>query len=332
MTQKIATSSIKSTHYLFIAKLWLYLLFALSLFIIVLPFMPSNSLTQVIEYTLYLSPRWIFLLVFIPVIFFWTKLNKYRRLILLFCVIILLQFQDFQLNVSTKTVSDPAVKLISLNMGGKTSKKYLKNLIKREQPDIFLFQETLIEKLNGVFDTHWKLQCDAGLCIASQYPYKKIGEQSRRVFKGWGNFAVYYEIDVKGKTLPLMNVHFETPRSILSDLLGLAFDWQEVERFRENKSLETALISSWASSQPYFVMAGDFNMTVDESLYKDYFLSFQNAIDMAGLGINFTKYTSWHGVRIDHVLASKNITFSKAKVLSSLGGDHRAILTEIVLP
>lgn len=332
MTQKITTLSIKSTHYLFVGKLWLYLLFALSFFIIILPIIASNPLTQVIEYVLYLSPRWIFLLAFIPIIFFWKKLNKYRRLIVLFCVIVLLQFQDFQLNLPAKTVNDPALKLISLNMGGKTSKKYLKNLIKREQPDIFLFQETLIEKLNGVFDKPWQLQCDAGLCIASQYPYKKIGEQSRRIFKGWGNFAVYYEVDIEGKTLPLMNVHLETPRSILSDLLGLAFDWQEVKRFRENKSLETALISTWASSQPYFVMAGDFNMTIDESLYNDYFSSFQNAIDTAGFGINFTKYTSWHGVRIDHVLASNHITFSKAKVLSSLGGDHRAILTEIVLP
>lgn len=152
------------------------------------------------------------------------------------------------------------------------------------------------------------------------------------MISGWGNFAAYYEFDIEGKKLPLMNVHLETPRPILFDLLHLSIDWRAVKIFHENKSLQTSLLTTWASSQPYFVMAGDFNMTTNESLYHDYFSSFKNSIDEAGFGINYTKFTAWHGVRIDHILTSNNIKVENAKVTPSLGGDHRAIVSTINLP
>ena len=129
-----------------------------------------------------------------------------------------------------------------------------------------------------------------------------------------------------------MNVHLATPRNIISDLLHRSINWRSIRLFRENKSLQTSLLKTWADNQPQFIMAGDFNMTLNESLYHDDFSSYQNAIDEAGFGLNYTKYTSWHGVRIDHVLSSNNIIINSAKVMPSLGGDHRAVITTFSLP
>lgn len=217
-------------------------------------------------------------------------------------------------------------------MGGGSAGKYLKTLMTRENPDVFLFQETSLQNIDDAFNSSWNYQCDKGLCIASKFSFKKIGEFSRRTFGGWGNFAAYYELNINGKTLPLMNVHLETPRHILSELIGLSINMRNIENYRENKSLEASMLSTWASSQSNFVMAGDFNMTINESLYRDYFYSYQNALNIAGLGANYTKYTSWHGVRIDHTLASSNMSFERADVMPSLGGDHRAVVTVISLP
>lgn len=313
-------------------NLWFFSLSVISFFLIILPYIPSYKAMQLVEYALYLSPRWMFLFLLIPALFFWKNLGKYRRLFLLIYAIIFIQFQDVQLNMPAEPQTISSIKLMSLNTGGGSSSKYLKKMVQNENPDVFLFQETLIENLKGVFEEPWQHQCDGGLCIASKYPFNKIGEFSRGMFKGWGNFAAYYELDIGGKTLPIMNVHLETPRSILSDLLGLTVNWDEVQKLRDNKTLEASLISQWASTQAGFVLAGDFNMTTNESLYKDYFSSFQNTLDTVGLGVNFTKYTSWHGVRIDHVLTSNNIMIEEASVMPSLGGDHRAIVTILALP
>ncbi|WP_426357628.1 endonuclease/exonuclease/phosphatase family protein [Pseudocolwellia sp. HL-MZ19] len=245
---------------------------------------------------------------------------------------VLVNFQDININTQSNDESASSFKLLSLNMGGGSAGKYLKTLMARENPDVFLFQETSLKNIEGVFDATWNYQCDKNLCIASKYSFTKIGEFSRRIFGGWGNFAAYYELSINGKTLPLMNVHLETPRPILSDLIGLSINMRDIESFRENKSLEASMITTWASSQSNFVMTGDFNMTTNERLYRDYFYSYQNAFNTAGLGVNYTKYTSWHGVRIDHTLASNNMTIERADVMPSLGGDHRAIVTIISLP
>ncbi len=314
------------------SKVWFYLLTFITVLIIVLPYLAFIELIQLFEYTLYLSPRWMFLILLLPMFFFWKFLTKPYRYFLIAYVIVLVHFQDININIQSSAQESSSLKILSLNMGGGSRSKYLETLIVRENPDIFLFQETYQNNIDNVFDSTWEYQCDKGLCIVSKYPFKKIGEFSRRIFGGWGNFATYYELNINGTTLPLMNVHLETPRHLLSDLMGLSITMKNIESFRENKSLEASMLTAWASSQSNFVMAGDFNMTTNESLYRDYFSVYKNALDTAGLGINYTKYTSWHGVRIDHTLTSNNITIEQADVMPSLGGDHRAIMTVISLP
>ena len=313
-------------------KVWIYSLALIVVMLIALPYFPTNSLTQLIEYTLYLSPRWLLLTLLIPAVIFWRKLNKTHRIFSAFYLLFFINFQDVNLNLPSSTQSQDAIKLVSLNMGGGSNSQYLKSLIYQEDPDIFLFQETYVARIDKIFADPWTFQCHSGLCIASKFTFKMVNQYSRRIFNGWGNFAVAYELDIHGKELPLMNVHLETPRPIISGLLHSSVNWREIKLFRENKSLESSLISAWASSQQQFIMAGDFNMTANESLYRDYFSSFQNALDTRGLGLNYTKYTAWHGVRIDHVLTSNNMTIETSEVMPSLGGDHRAVVTTFTLP
>ncbi|MEO9508592.1 MAG: hypothetical protein ABJG28_05350, partial [Nonlabens ulvanivorans] len=222
--------------------------------IFALPYLPSNAFTQLLEYSIFLSPRWMFLLLLVPIIVFWQKLTKTYFLIFTLSTFIFIHFQDINFNINPSQETPQSIKLISLNMGGGSQGKYLETLMKRERPDIFLFQETYLKYIDNTFDSLWQYQCDNGLCIASQYPFNKVGEFSRRIFGGWGNFAAYYEVDINGKTLPLMNVHLETPRTLLSALINLSVNFKEVDNFYENKSLEASMISTWASSHSMFVM------------------------------------------------------------------------------
>lgn len=246
---------------------------------------------------------------------------------------VVLVFQDFNVNLSiwNKKIESP-IHFMSLNLGGGSNSKYIKSLMRQQNPDVFLFQEAALNSIKKVFDASWQVQCDGGLCISSKYPYRKIGAFNRKMISGWGNFAVYYELNVNGKILPVMNLHLETPRHILSPLLNLHIDWRGIENFYDKKLLQTSLLNTWAMSQSSFVMSGDFNMTTSESLYKKRFSNVKNAFNLAGFGFNFTKYTAWHGVRIDHLLTSFNIDIISATTMPSLGGDHRAISVIIDLP
>ncbi len=57
--------------------------------------------------------------------------------------------------------------------------------------------------------------------------------------------------------------------------------------------------------------------------------SFTNAFSEADLGLGATKETSWHGIRIDHVLLGPGWACERAWVGPSIGGDHRPLIADV---
>src|SRR5439155_5647959 len=76
------------------------------------------------------------------------------------------------------------------------------------------------------------------------------------------------------------------------------------------------------------LLAGDFNLPVESAIYRRSWSSFSNAFSTAGLGWGHTKLTSWHGVRIDHVLAGPGWQFRRCWVGPDVGSDHRPLIAE----
>ena len=77
-------------------------------------------------------------------------------------------------------------------------------------------------------------------------------------------------------------------------------------------------------------------MTVTDNLYQRYFTEYKNAVTDFGGGFNNTfdyKYRGFSllGVRIDHILMSKEFTIEKASILESLGGEHRPVLSKFTV-
>ena len=108
---------------------------------------------------------------------------------------------------------------------------------------------------------------------------------------------------------------------------------QEIEN---NRELEVSLITRWRKDLKFskgqnFIIAGDFNMPEDDSLYQQNFSDLNNAVAELALGFNYTKFTSWHGVRIDHILYSDGISIQDVAVLKSFKGDHRPVKATLLL-
>ena len=77
------------------------------------------------------------------------------------------------------------------------------------------------------------------------------------------------------------------------------------------------------------ITAGDFNVPVESRYYRDYWRGLRNAQSDAGCGLGYTKFTRFHGVRIDHVLVNDHWSVLDSYVGSDFGGDHRPVIVEL---
>ena len=114
-----------------------------------------------------------FLFLLLPIVVFWKALTRVYRAVFIIYLIVLANFQDINFNIPSNNENTSTFKLLSLNMGGGSAGKYLKTLMTRENPDVFLFQETSLQNIDDAFDSSWNYQCDKGLCIASKFSFKK---------------------------------------------------------------------------------------------------------------------------------------------------------------
>jgi endonuclease/exonuclease/phosphatase family metal-dependent hydrolase len=119
----------------------------------------------------------------------------------------------------------------------------------------------------------------------------------------------------------------ETPRTVIMSFIHGVWAQSSATKLDSDRQYEALLISSWQQAQENSIIVGDFNMPEDENIYQKHFSSMGNALARIGVGLNYTKNTSWHGVRIDHLLFSDNFTLKKSSVLNSLTGDHQPIIS-----
>jgi endonuclease/exonuclease/phosphatase (EEP) superfamily protein YafD len=99
----------------------------------------------------------------------------------------------------------------------------------------------------------------------------------------------------------------------------------------ERRRWESRAVSGWIAGKRADLVAGDFNMPQESRIYWHDWSNYQNAFGVAGLGYGYSKYTRWHGVRIDHVLADEHWRVESCKVEPDVGSDHRPVLAELRL-
>jgi len=299
-----------------------------------LPWWPANEILTIPKYALLFGPRWWLLLCVIGLFFFWRYLSKAQLQFSLLLILLSFNYLDFQLPspgsyFSSSTNNELSV--LSANIGGGGAIKELEATSFKREPNIILLQEARRVALAKVFSGYDFKECISGLCIFSKYPFKQVKVLNRKLFEGWGVFAVFYEIETQFGVVSLANVHFETPRSVLMGLIYRTFDFQLAKTIESNRQFESDLVSLWSKNKSYSLIVGDFNMPQDENIYQRRFSHLSNAIATKGIGFNATKHTSWYGVRIDHVLYSDDFKLKAVEVIDSISGDHRPVVATFSL-
>jgi endonuclease/exonuclease/phosphatase (EEP) superfamily protein YafD len=99
---------------------------------------------------------------------------------------------------------------------------------------------------------------------------------------------------------------------------------------------DLGMLRKWcADGHGEHIVVGDVNATLDHAPLRSAVADCTDVAADRGQGLVATwpaKWPRWFGVQIDHVFTSGGLRPASATVLDMPGSDHRALLTQIVLP
>lgn len=221
-----------------------------------------------------------------------------------------------------------SLRVLTCNMQGHLSEsgRFLA-LVARLQPDVVLLQEWNGQRNDEAFlDSGWNFAQSGHLWVASRLPIEVapgLPSGTLQLSGGAGSFEVMTE----SGPIRLVNVHLPTPREGISEALGSRF--RNVAELQSNtlaRSQASSTVRQYCGADDAsLVVAGDFNLPVESRIYHQHWSDLGNSFSRRGFGFGWTKYTNWHGVRIDHILFGSQWTCLHCQVCPDIGSDHRPL-------
>ncbi len=135
------------------------------------------------------------------------------------------------------------------------------------------------------------------------------------------------------RTVHLVSLHLPTFRPALMKAwnLDLHAGTGINDMSQRYRSLTQRILRQVHEIQDPIILAGDLNIPVESAFYRNHLSGYRNAFSSAGRGLGYTKYTRFHGIRIDHVLLDSQWDVHTAIVGPGVGGDHRPVIVELSL-
>jgi endonuclease/exonuclease/phosphatase (EEP) superfamily protein YafD len=173
--------------------------------------------------------------------------------------------------------------------------------------------------------------------VASRLPIKQC-EQGWIPYRNVSHSFVHCVLQVQGKEVDLVTVHFITPRDGLNatrfeGLKGLdAWRGNVQDRLSQSGRLADQLRQM---KRPRIV-AGDLNAPETSTVLQTLLhTGLRDAFSAAGTGYGYTHgHTLWPGIsllRIDHVLVSGEIGVQDAYVGGKAASDHRPVIADLLM-
>lgn len=247
------------------------------------------------------------------------------------------------------------LRVLSLNaQGGAIAARYLPAMLAELQPDVVDVQECgqpladLLSKREGYYTGRY-----ANLCILSRWPLSPPDSMPRAAFArvstlGYGGtgLVVRYRVNRPSRSFDFVTLHLETPRKGLERLMGADgfipdsggvprlgdVEGEQINaRIRRMESERASVWSARFADSVPVILAGDFNMPVESSIFRQFWTRFDDAFEEAGLGFGYTKFENRYvKARIDHVLfAPRWMEARGAWVGQDVGSDHRPVIADL---
>jgi endonuclease/exonuclease/phosphatase family metal-dependent hydrolase len=225
-----------------------------------------------------------------------------------------------------------ALRILTCNVQGKDLKiPVLAKLIQEARPDVVCLQEcTLKNPLIDLGLTAWHVETSGEFCLASRYPIQEFAEL-RRPDKAYRTVAVRARLSLPEKDIPIAVLHLMTPRRGLEPLVekkvsGLA----AFREIAEVQRMESHLVRHWVERAPdTLVLAGDFNLTCEQPLYRRDWSDYRDAFAWSGWGWGHTMLTRLIGLRIDHILSGPRWEATRCEIGPDVGSAHLPVIADL---
>jgi endonuclease/exonuclease/phosphatase (EEP) superfamily protein YafD len=217
---------------------------------------------------------------------------------------------------------------------------WVAKLVRDEDLDLLLVQECPLEGgASPPVPAGFSVATDINTCLFSRYP---IAEEDARpsadVWERGGSGAIaLYRIEAPIGAVYVMNVHLATVREGISGFRHFFFGGRETMRESTRlRAWESSIAREWSRrAKGPLLVAGDFNMPEESSIYDESWGDLGNAFDACGSGFGYSKETVVRhvefGTRIDHVLFDDHWTCHEARLGPDIGSDHRGMIAAFTL-
>lgn len=296
-----------------------------------LPWLSQIDIFRLFEYIINYGPRYLSLVIFVGLFISWPKpIKSYTRIVLVLPLYISISHLDYKITPSKPSIL-PMFTMISANIGEGGRTAQMNQLFEFYQPDFVFLQENIsVSDVNGYADSI-QSSCRGGLCLMSKYPFEEIKVFERKEYSaGYGVSAVLYKVLIPGGEMHFLNVHLQSVRSVFSALKQRQLATSQIHTVDTNRKAELSFIEILTLQYPDLIIVGDFNLTEEDSYYREFLGSYRNALSEKGNGFTYTFKTAYHGLRIDHILTkSQRFEFHSADTSIELGGDHLPLVVKL---
>ncbi len=235
------------------------------------------------------------------------------------------------------------LRVVSVNADEHELGEGLSNFIERVQPDLLAIQEcreALKTELDGASSRYH--HHSGNLCFLSRYPITDSTVMDRSVLArihgqydtgiGGAGYVVRYTIQTPRGAVNVTNLHLETPRKGLEDLLNGSFDLRTLRENTMLRGIEAELARQFVNQgAPPMIVLGDFNTPVESQIFQRSWGDLTDAFSHAGFGLGMTKFNGWIRARIDHVLAGPGVYVDRVRVGGDVDSDHRPLIVDLTV-
>jgi vancomycin resistance protein VanJ len=285
------------------------------------------------------APRWIWLAPLVPLTAAAAGWRQWRLLGVLAVAgaVSLFAILDLRIPPPGRGGARPRIRVMTANLGGPLTPvpvEAIAEALRADEVDVAAFQECRTD-LQPLRAQGWYTVNSYALCLLSRFPV--TAAEARDPHDMWkmdgAGLMARYELRGPSGPIHLVSVHLETARPALA--VALHRPWRAGPALRENmgqRRFESRLARGYVDATPApVIVVGDFNLPVESAIYREFWSPFANAFSACGLGFGDTKLTSWHGVRIDHILLGPGWRCQSAWPGRGVapGNDHRPLIAEI---
>ncbi|MFV1967347.1 MAG: endonuclease/exonuclease/phosphatase family protein [Pirellulaceae bacterium] len=284
------------------------------------------------------GPRWLYALP-LTVLLPWVLLRRRRLLWLLVPAMLICLFPLAGFCVpwfGRPAASEQDLRILSYNARGWVGgDARLRELIRQTEPDIVAIQEHC-GPWPEFWAADWHVYTSNTLVIASPHPLLNLSV-AHRIPYGRTD-ALCCVVQTPRGPVRFSNVHLQSPR------VGLEAVLSRTTLVRPGRSHQLVAITNFRREQAWNVrtfavqdcgaeiIAGDFNMPADSTIYRRSWRDLRNAFSEVGWGFGYTKRSEipgmTYGARIDHVVATDTWRPIRCWVERDVGSDHLPLIAD----